>query len=155
MSTTGAASPAALVAVPATVPCQFAFCGALQPMKWGQEEDEHSNFKLQPGHSKARQLAKHGALPAVLTADAPTQEPAVLAWCSLEVTPGPGAYELQKADSPLEQITVQRAAFGATGDGKGIRYLATQLLACLIFAQNDQNMCHCVYSCMSYSSVKI
>ncbi|KAA6426266.1 MAG: hypothetical protein FRX49_03378 [Trebouxia sp. A1-2] len=89
-------------------------------MKWGQEEDEHSNFKLQPGHSNARQLAKHGALPAVLTADTPKQEPAVPAWCSLEVTPGPGAYELQKVLDPLEQTTVQRAAFGATGDGKAI-----------------------------------
>ncbi|DBA95945.1 hypothetical protein WJX77_009394 [Trebouxia sp. C0004] len=89
-------------------------------MRWGQEEVEHSNFKLQPGHSKARHLAKHGALPAVLTADTPKQEPAVPAWCSLEVTPGPGAYELQKEDSRLEQTTVQRAAFGATEDGKAI-----------------------------------
>ena len=124
-------------------------------MKWGQEEDEHSNFKLQPGHSKARQLAKHGALPAVLTADTPKQEPVVPAWCSLEVTPGPGAYELQKVDSPLEQTTVQRAAFGATGDGKGTRYLAAQLLACLTDAQSIQNMCHCVYCCMSYCSADL
>lgn len=140
---------------PATMPCQFALCGALQAMKWGQEEDEHSNFKLQPGHSKARQLAKHGALPAVLTADTPKQEPAVPAWCSLEVTPGPGAYELQKIDSPLEQITVQRAAFGATGDGKAMRYLAAQLLASLLEAQSVHKLCHCVYSCVSCSSMKI
>ena len=135
----GAASPAALVAVPTAMPCQFALCGALQAVKWGQEENEHSNFKLQPGHSKARQLAKHGALPAVLTADTPKQEPAVPAWCSLEVTPGPGAYELQKVDNPLEQTTVQRAAFGVTGDGKAIRYLAAQLLACLVDAQSIRN----------------
>jgi len=145
----------ALVAVPTTRPCQLALCGPLQATKWGQEEDEHSNFKLQPGHSKARHLGKHGALPAVLTGDAPKQEPAVPAWCSLEVTPGPGAYELQKVDSPLEQIKVPRAAFGATGDGKVVRYVAAQLLACLLDAQSIQKMCDYVYSCMSCSSVKI
>jgi len=80
----------------------------------------------------------------VLTADTPKQEPAVPAWCFLEVTPGPGAYELQKVDSPLEQITVQRAAFGATGDGKAIRYLAAQLLACLTDAQSTQNVSLCL-----------
>jgi len=80
----------------------------------------------------------------VLTADTPKQEPAVPAWCFLEVTPGPGAYELQKVDSPVEQITVQRAAFGATGDGKAIRYLAAQLLACLTDAQSTQNVSLCL-----------
>lgn len=90
-------------------------------MKWGQDEAEHSNFKLQPGHSKAGHMAKHGALPAVLTADAPQQPPAAPAWCSLESTPGPGAYELQKSDSTLDLVKVQRSAFGATGDGKAVR----------------------------------
>ncbi len=93
----------------------------MQTTQWGQDESEHSNFKLQPGHSKAGHPAKHGALPAVLTADTPQQALAVPAWCSPEVTPGPGAYELQKVDSQLELIKVQRAAFGATGDGKAAR----------------------------------
>ena len=91
---------------------------ATQATKWGQDEDEHSNVKLQPGHSRLGHIAKHGALPAVLTADTPQHPPAVPAWCSLEVIPGPGAYELQKVDSQQELIKVPRAAFGATGDGK-------------------------------------
>lgn len=92
-----------------------------QALKWGQDEAEHSNFRLQLGHSKAGHIAKHGALPSVLTADAPEVAPAVPAWCSLEATPGPGAYEPHVADKDSAFVTVARSAFGASGDGKASR----------------------------------
>ena len=94
---------------------------ALQGKQWGQDETEHSNFKLQPGHGRPGHIAKHGALPAVLTADTPPPAAALPPWCSLDVTPGPGAYELRKEEesSDADLIAVQRSAFGATGDGKG------------------------------------
>lgn len=88
-------------------------------MKWGQDEAEHTNFRMQPGHSKAGYIPKHGALPSVLTADAPKPAPAVPSWCSPEVTPGPGAYELQTKEA--DSIEVQWSAFGVTGDGKAVR----------------------------------
>ena len=90
-------------------------------MKWGKDETEHSNFKLQPGHSKAGHIAKHRALPSVLTADTAEPAPAVPAWGSFEATPGPGAYELQQPEKELDSIKGQHSAFGATGDGKAIR----------------------------------
>ena len=92
-----------------------------QAIKWGQGEAEHSNFRLQLGHSKPGHIVKHGALPSVLTADAPEVAPAVPAWCSLEATPGPGAYEPDLADKDTAFVTVQRSAFGASGDGKASR----------------------------------
>lgn len=92
-----------------------------QAVKWGQDEAEHSNFRLQLGHSKAGYIVKHGALPSVLTADAPEVAPAVPAWCSVEATPGPGAYEPHVADKETAFVTVQRSAFGASGDGKASR----------------------------------
>ena len=90
-------------------------------MKWGQDEAEHTNFRMQPGHSKVGHIPKHGALPSVLTADAPKLAPAVPSWCSLEVTPGPGSYELQTNDKETDNIKVQWSAFGATGHGKAVR----------------------------------
>lgn len=92
-----------------------------QALKWGQDEAEHSNFRLQLGHSKLGHIAKHGALPSVLTADAPEPVPAVPGWCSLEATPGPGAYEPHISDKDTAFVTVQRSAFGASSDGKASR----------------------------------
>ena len=95
---------------------------ALQAKQWGQYEAEYSNFKLQPGHGRPVYIAKHGALPTVLTADNPPAPAALPPWCSLDVTPGPGAYELRKEEGSEAALTaVQRSAFGATGDGKGPR----------------------------------
>ena len=100
----------------ATVGCCHSVCS--QALKWGQDKAEHSNFRLQLGHSKPGHIAKHGALPSVLTRDAPEPIPAVPGWCSLEATPGPGAYEPRVFDQDAAFVTVQRSAFGASGANK-------------------------------------
>ena len=93
-------------------------CCALQELKWGQDEQAHTNFKRQPGHSTHKQASKHGSLPAVLTSDSPAKAAAVPAWCSAEITPGPGYYEAQPNAEAQEQPDKPAVAFGATGDGK-------------------------------------
>ena len=101
---------------------QKMFC-ALQELKWGQDEQSHTNFKLQPGHSKHKQASKHGSLPALLTSDRPVKAAAVPAWCSAEITPGPGYYEAQPNAEAQERADKPAVAFGATGDGKPrVRY---------------------------------
>lgn len=92
-----------------------------QALKWGQDEAVHSNFSMQLGHSRPGHIAKHGALPSVLHADAPALAPALPAWCSFEATPGPGAYEPDLSGKDTDFVTVQRSAFGATSDGKASR----------------------------------
>lgn len=116
-----------------------------QAIKWGQDEAEHSNFRLQLGHSKPGHIAKHGALPSVLTADAPEVAPAVPAWCSLDATPGPGAYEPHAADKDTAVVTVQRSAFGASGNGKASRY--DVMLEMLLLAGCGPNFEHSKHKC--------
>lgn len=103
-------------------PVSYTSCACSQALKWGQEEATHSNFRMQQGHSKPGHIVKHGALPSVLSADASEPAPAVPAWCSSEVTPGPGAYELHLSGKDADSVIVLRSAFGATGDGKASRW---------------------------------
>ena len=54
----------------------------------------------------------------MLTSDSPKKAAAMPAWCSLEVTPGPGYYEAQSCSEAQERADKPAVAFGATGDGK-------------------------------------
>lgn len=90
----------------------------MQDLRWGQEEQSHTNFKLQPGHSQQQKAAQHGSLPPVLTSDKPAKAAAAPAWCSSEVTPGPGYYDTQPSTDVEARPDKPAVAFGATGDGK-------------------------------------